>query len=139
MVTKMANNIPGVVLSKPRNTGAFPAKENVIGVGIGFAYEAGHETGEVGIQVLVSESAAESDLAAKDLVPRTIDDILVDVQEVGVPRLLSTFNQAHGSVTGGLGDSGGGESGMACTVVTDNVGIPYPASWNQATPALRWS
>ena len=58
--------------------------------------------------------------------PHTIDDIRVDVQEVGVPLLLSALNQAHGSVTGGLGDSGGGGSGMACIVATDNAGIPYP-------------
>ena len=58
--------------------------------------------------------------------PHAIDDIRVDVQEVGVPRLLSALNQAHGSVTGGLGDSGGGGSGMARTVATDNAGIPDP-------------
>ena len=68
-MTKMANNIPGVVLSKYGNNAAFPAKENVIGVGIGFVYEAGVRTGEVGIPVLVSERVAKSDPAAKTWCP----------------------------------------------------------------------
>ena len=36
------------------------------------------------------------------------------------------MNQTHGPVTGGVGDSVGGGSGVACAVVTDNVGIPDP-------------
>ena len=87
---------------KARHAADLLSRVDVVGVGGGLVYEAGHKTGETGLQVLVSQEVPESGLATEDLVPRTIDGIRVDVQEGGVPRLLSAMGQAHWRMTPGL-------------------------------------
>lgn len=59
------------------------AMPNVIGVGVGLHHVAGESTGEVAIVVLVSSKVAEAELAPEDVVPNSLEEVAVDVQEIG--------------------------------------------------------
>jgi len=61
---------------------------NVIGVGIGFAKVSGDYTEQMALIVMVEHKVPETDLPPTDVVPREIEGVRVDVQEVGA---LTTF------------------------------------------------
>jgi len=65
-------------------------KRNVVGVGLGYKFSQGVSTGELGLVVSVTHKVDASALAAKDLVPRTLDGVKTDVVELGVLRALQT-------------------------------------------------
>ena len=56
---------------------------NVVGVGIGQVRRGAKKTGEVGIVVMVNKKVPSAQLSEADLIPRVLDGVLVDVQEVG--------------------------------------------------------
>lgn len=58
-------------------------KANVVGVGVGLRQRRGKPTGKVAVVVLVQRKVARTRLAPEDVLPREIDGIPVDVQEVG--------------------------------------------------------
>ncbi len=58
-------------------------KANVIGVGIGYAQVDGELTDTPAIVALVQVKLPLSALAAEDIIPPTLDDMRVDVQETG--------------------------------------------------------
>ena len=58
-------------------------KENVVGVGYGYKYASGKKTDEACLVVLVEKKKPVSQLKKKDIVPPTIEDVTVDVKEVG--------------------------------------------------------
>jgi len=60
---------------------------NVIGVGVGYQKKEGNWTEQVALIVLVAKKLPPEQLSPKDLLPKNIDGIAVDVQEVG--RLTS--------------------------------------------------
>ena len=62
------------------------AMPNVIGVGVGLQHVAGESTGQVAIVVLVRSKVAETQLAPEDVVPKNLDGVAVDVQEIGEIR-----------------------------------------------------
>jgi len=62
------------------------AKANVVGVGVGLCQARGVKTGRVGLVVMVSRKLPPGLLAPNDLLPREIDGVPVDVQEVGLLR-----------------------------------------------------
>lgn len=62
------------------------AKANVVGVGVGLCKTGGIQTGRVGLVVMVSQKLPRSSLSPDDLLPREIDGVPVDVQEVGLLR-----------------------------------------------------
>lgn len=62
------------------------ARANVVGVGVGLVRRGRAAAGQVGIVVMVSRKVPASQLAAKDLVPRELEGVPVDVQEVGEIR-----------------------------------------------------
>lgn len=62
------------------------AKQNVVGVGVGFRYKDGVRTDEVGLVVMVSEKMPRAQLDPGTLLPHSIDGVPVDVQEVGQIR-----------------------------------------------------
>lgn len=68
------------------------SKANVVGVGVGLRLQNGEPTGQVGLVVFVSRKVPSSQLEAGDIIPNEIDDILVDVQEIGLIRPL---DQTH--------------------------------------------
>ena len=59
------------------------SKANVVDVGIGLRSRHGKLTEEVAIIVMVTQKQARSELADEDLVPRDLEGVPVDVQEVG--------------------------------------------------------
>lgn len=66
-----------------RHTPELLAKENVVGVGLGYKVEAGQRTDVHAISVLVERKLPYYMLKRSDLVPRSIDDVPTDVVEVG--------------------------------------------------------
>jgi len=63
-------------------------KANVVGVGIGLRQRGGQGTGELAIVVSVAEKVSVSVLAPRDVIPRELEGIPVDVQAVGILRAL---------------------------------------------------
>jgi hypothetical protein len=60
--------------------------ENVVGVGIGEKISEGKQTGALAVKFLVRLKFAASEMDSKHLLPRTIDGIATDVEEVGTFR-----------------------------------------------------
>ena len=58
------------------------AKANVLGVGVGLRQTAAGQA-EVALVVLVRRKVPAAELAAADRIPRHLDGVPVDVQEVG--------------------------------------------------------
>ena len=63
--------------------GELMAKENVVGVGVGFCHKDGIRTDTVGLVVMVSKKMPRTQLEPQALIPELIDGVPVDVQEVG--------------------------------------------------------
>lgn len=61
-------------------------RANVVGVGIGYRQMRGETTGDIGLVVMVSRKMPRNQLAPEDVLPREIDGVPVDVQEVGELR-----------------------------------------------------
>ncbi|MCA9920419.1 MAG: hypothetical protein KC445_20830 [Anaerolineales bacterium] len=59
------------------------AKENVVGVGIGFRHQRQTRTDEVVLVVMVEKKVPRAQLAPQDIIPGLIDGVPVDVQESG--------------------------------------------------------
>lgn len=64
-------------------TSQLMAKANVVGVGVGFCMKGGERTGQVGLVVMVDHKLPRAQLSPADLIPREIEGVPVDVQEVG--------------------------------------------------------
>jgi hypothetical protein len=63
-------------------------KENVVGLGIGYREKAGSLTDEMVLTVMVQRKMPPHRLHPRDLVPRELDGVPVDVQEVGTLHAL---------------------------------------------------
>ena len=72
--------------SKPAYEDELLAKANVIGVGVGLRRKGGVTTDEPVLVVLVSHKIPKAQLAEEDFVPDRIEDVPVDVQEIGFVR-----------------------------------------------------
>ena len=59
------------------------SKANVVGVGVGLRRKGGRCTNTVAIVVMVREKIRRSRLAPEDIIPKQIEGVPVDVQEVG--------------------------------------------------------
>jgi hypothetical protein len=59
------------------------SKPNVVGVGVGFRQVGGQATNTVCVVVLVKQKVADAQLDPQDRIPAQIEDVAVDVQEVG--------------------------------------------------------
>lgn len=62
------------------------SKANVVGVGVGYRTLGGESTEDIALVVMVTHKVPKAQLAPEDLVPREIEGIPVDVQEVGILR-----------------------------------------------------
>jgi hypothetical protein len=56
---------------------------NVVGVGVGLVQRRGAPTSAVGLVVMVRRKVPVDLLDPKDVIPSTLDDVPVDVREVG--------------------------------------------------------
>ena len=70
-------------LQKEHNE-ALLAKLNVIGTGIGYATVADELTDIIALIVMVEKKLPPEELDEKDMLPTELDDVRVDVQELGV-------------------------------------------------------
>jgi len=61
-------------------------KPNVVGVGIGMRRRGGRSTGELSIVVSVTRKVPPEKLLPQDVIPRELEGVPVDVQEVGLLR-----------------------------------------------------
>lgn len=68
------------------------SKANVVGIGVGLRLRNGEPTGQVGLVVFVSRKLPASKLNAEDIIPRVIDNVPVDVQEIGQIRPLESVD-----------------------------------------------
>ena len=59
------------------------AKQNVLGVGVGYKVVEGMRTDILAIIVMVREKVVEGLMQREDIIPREIDGVPVDVQEMG--------------------------------------------------------
>jgi hypothetical protein len=64
-------------------------KANVVGVGIGYREKDGQVTDQVALIVMVKKKVPLSQLDAKDVIPREIEGVMIDVKEVGEIRALT--------------------------------------------------
>jgi hypothetical protein len=62
-------------------------KANVVGVGVGLRQREGQLTGEVALIVMVQKKISNSQLAPEDRIPAEINNVPVDVLEVGHLRV----------------------------------------------------
>jgi hypothetical protein len=69
--------------------------ENVVGVGIGEKLTDGKQTGTLAVKFLVRMKYAESDLETKSVLPKKIDGLPTDVEEVGTFRRLPAAGVAR--------------------------------------------
>jgi hypothetical protein len=67
-------------------TSQLMAKANVVGVGVGFCTTGGERTGQVGLVVMVNHKLPRGQIDPADLIPKEIEGVPVDVQEVGEIR-----------------------------------------------------
>lgn len=113
---------------KRKNKSRLMNKANVTGVGIGYKIKNGKRTKQVSIRVYVSKKLPKNKLSASDLLPKTIENIPVDVieakfevdQDPSIPgnhRLR--FNPLLGGIS--IGNSVLGGSGTLGVSVFDNV------------------
>lgn len=78
------------------------AKPNVVGVGVGFVVEGKIQTHEVGIVVLVRKKMPMTALTPQDTLPRSVDNVRVDVIEVGEIRALQSRTDRIRPAPGGV-------------------------------------
>lgn len=72
-----------ILAVKQAHEKAIMAKANVVGVGVGFRQVKGRLTDTPALVVMVTQKKPPADLAPEDFIPSSIDDVPVDVQEVG--------------------------------------------------------
>ena len=73
---------------KERHEAELLGKKGVIGCAIGFRYIEGKKTNELCLVVYVKEKKPENKLRKRDIIPKTIEGIPVDVVESGEIRAL---------------------------------------------------
>lgn len=63
-------------------------KANVVGVGIGYAQLSHQATNELCLVVMVNRKLPDEALSPEDRIPRELDGVRVDVQQVGDLRAM---------------------------------------------------
>jgi hypothetical protein len=71
---------------KRNHAGRLLDKRNVVGVGVGYKFSQGVNTGQLGLVVSVQRKEPPSALATADMVPTTINGLQTDVLETGLLR-----------------------------------------------------
>lgn len=59
------------------------AKENVVGVGVGYQQKDGQRTNQIALVVMVRKKVPGDQLTPEDIIPEEIEGVPVDVQQVG--------------------------------------------------------
>jgi hypothetical protein len=56
---------------------------NVVGVAVGYVKERGEQKPQIGLIVMVDNKLPEAQLSPEEIIPRQLDGVRVDVQEMG--------------------------------------------------------
>jgi hypothetical protein len=78
------------------------AMQNVVGVGVGYQVKGGEQTGEYALIVMVSRKLPLAALAPKQVLPKNVSGVNVDVVEVGELRALLTRTSRWRPAPGGV-------------------------------------
>jgi hypothetical protein len=78
------------------------AKPNVVGVGVGYKVQAGRQTDELAVVVLVEQKLPRAALAPQALLTEALDGVPTDVVEVGVLRALQAPTDRWRPAPGGV-------------------------------------
>jgi hypothetical protein len=89
--TENAGNSGGVSIERAQEVARhyqnqLMGKPNVVGVGVGQIQRGGQTTGQIGVVVMVEEKLPLTQLKADEVVPRELDGVPVDVQQIGKLR-----------------------------------------------------
>lgn len=87
---------------KLQNLKSLKKKLNVNGVGIGHKIVAGKDTGELCLTVMVKKKLAKSELVKKDLIPASLNNIPLDVTEIGEIYALKARTDRWRPAPGGV-------------------------------------
>lgn len=82
----MQEEIEKIRRVRRKHTARLMKKANVVGVGVGYRRQAGQQTDELTLVVMVSRKVPVNILSARDVIPAEIDGVPVDVQELGEIR-----------------------------------------------------
>jgi hypothetical protein len=82
----MQEEIEKIRRVRKKHTPRLMKKANVVGVGVGYRRQAGQQTDELALVVMVSRKMPVNILSARDVIPAEIDGVPVDVQELGEIR-----------------------------------------------------
>jgi hypothetical protein len=74
--------------AKEAHVASLLQKRNVVGVGLGHKVRGGENSEELSVVVSVTRKEPPTALSARDMVPRTVEDVQTDVVETGVLRVL---------------------------------------------------
>jgi hypothetical protein len=85
----MSTDLARIKSVKAAHEHSLMAKANVVGVGIGYRATASVRTRQLAIIVMVKKKVSRLKLSPDDLIPESIEDIPVDVQEVGEVKAQS--------------------------------------------------
>jgi len=77
-------------------------RQNVVAAGVGFKVSQGKRTETLSIVCSVTRKLAPTQLAARELVPGSIDGVPTDVVETGVLRALASRTERHRPAPGGV-------------------------------------
>lgn len=78
------------------------ATQNVVGVGVGYQYKNGVNTGDYAIVVMVSQKLPLSALAPQAVLPKNVSGVKIDVIEVGELRALQSRTKRWRPAPGGV-------------------------------------
>ena len=84
--TPNADSLAHLQVIKARYESDLLARANVVAVGIGIPMRDGKPRGEPAIIVSVTHKVQASELTPEDLIPRTLEDVRVWVEEIGPLR-----------------------------------------------------
>ena len=68
---------------KEKHGAAIMAKENVVGVGVGYKETKGVKTDRLSLVVMVKKKVSVEELKERDVIPTEIEGVITDVIEVG--------------------------------------------------------
>jgi hypothetical protein len=78
------------------------AKQNVVGVGVGYKTTQGEQTDELAVVVLVSQKLPLPAIPAEMVLPKSINGVKIDVVEVGIIRALQSRTDRWRPSPGGI-------------------------------------
>jgi hypothetical protein len=87
---------------KEAHKAAILAMPNVVGVGIGYKVSGGTKTSEMSVVALVRQKVPRAALEPKEIVPREVDGVSIDVVEVGDLKALQAPTDRWRPAPGGV-------------------------------------